>query len=107
MLSFAAEVFFSLLGQYNRAIWPAQIFAGLLGLGAVLLAGRPVAGSDRVVEAILAAAWLWGAIAFNWAYLGTLLFVAPAMASCFAAQAAFRFCSGLVRDRLAFGLRGH
>src|SRR3546814_1137522 len=88
MLSFTAEVFFSLLGQYNRAIWPAQIFAGLLGLGAVLLAGRPVAGSDRVVAAILAAAWLWVAIAFHWAYLGNISFVAPVMAACFAAQAA-------------------
>ena len=47
LLPFTAEVFFSLLGQYNGAIWPAQIVAGLLGLGALFLACRPAGGSDR------------------------------------------------------------
>jgi hypothetical protein len=105
MLSFTAEVFFSLLGQYNRAIWPVQIFAGLLGLGAVLLASRPAVGSDRVVAAILAVAWLWVAIAFHWAYFGTISFVAPVAAACFAVQAAFLVWRGVFRGDLAFRLR--
>jgi hypothetical protein len=107
MLSFTAEVFFSLLGQYNRAIWPAQIPAALLGLAAVLLAGRPGAGSGRAVAAILAAAWLWVAIAFHGAYFATISFTAPVVAACFAAQGLLLLWSGLVRGRLRFGVHRH
>lgn len=105
MLSFTADVFFSLLGQYNRAIWPAQIVAGLLGLGAVLLACRPAAGSDRAAAAILVAAWLWVAIVFLWACFATVSFTAPVVAAAFVAQAALLLWHGVFRGDLAFRFR--
>ena len=105
MLSFTAEVFFSLLGQYNGAIWPAQIVAGLLGLGALFLASRPARGSDRVVAAILAAAWLWVAIVFHWTYFAAISFAAPVAAACFAVQAVLLFWRGVLRGGLAFRFR--
>lgn len=105
MLSFTAEVFISLLGQYNGAIWPAQIVAGLLGLGALILACRPAKGSGRAVAAILAAAWLWVAIVFHWTYFATISFVAPVAAACFAIQAAALLWCGVFRGGLAFRFR--
>ena len=105
MLSFTAEVFFSLLGQYNGAIWPAQIVAGLLGLGALFLACRPAGGSDRAVAAIMAAAWLWVAIVFHWAYFAAISFVAPVAAACFTAQAVALLWRGVFRGGLAFRFR--
>ncbi len=105
MLSFTAEVFLSLLGQYNGAIWPAQVVAGLLGLGALILACWPVRGSGRAVAAILAAAWLWVAVVFHWAYFATISFVAPAAAACFAIQAAALLWRGVLQGGLAFRFR--
>lgn len=105
MLSFTAEVFFSLLGQYNLDLWPTQMLGLLLGLGAVAAACRPRAGSDRAIAAVLAAAWLWVGIAFHGVYLATISFAAPAVAACFVAQALLLLWSGLVRGRLRFRFR--
>ncbi len=43
MLPSTTETLFSVLEQYNRAIWPAHVLAYGLGLAAVVLALRPVA----------------------------------------------------------------
>ncbi len=48
MLPFTAEVLYSVLEQYNRAIWPAQIVAAGLGLAAVVSVLRPFPGSGRL-----------------------------------------------------------
>ena len=74
MLPFTAEVFFSVFEQYNRAIWPVQIVAYGLGLAAVLLTFRPVPGSDRLVGAILSAAWAWIGVVYHLRYFATINF---------------------------------
>lgn len=67
-LLFSPRTYYRLFELYNAAIWPAQLLA--LGLGAwiFLLARRepaaPARGRLRVVSALLAAAWLWVAVAF-------------------------------------------
>ncbi len=105
MLSFTAEVFFSLLGQYNRDIWPAQVAGLLLGLGALVVACRPVPGGGRVVAAVLATAWLWTGIVFHGGYLATISFAAPVVAACFAGQAVLLLWRGVACGRLRFRFR--
>ena len=58
MLPYTAEVYFTLFEQYNRAIWPAPLIAVALAWVAVVLAFRPAPGGDRLIGAILAAAWI-------------------------------------------------
>lgn len=105
MLPFSEEVFLSVFEVYNRAIWPAQVVAYLLGLAAVLLAFRRVPFGDRMIGAILALAWLWTGIAYHWMHFATVNFVAPAFAAVFVLQGLLLAWSGVLRGRLDFRFR--
>ena len=86
MLSFTPEVYLSLFEQYNRAIWPAQFPAYCLGIIALLLAFRPFPQRDRIIGALLAAAWLWTGVAYHFLYFTQINFVAPVFAALFVLQ---------------------
>ena len=91
MIPFTAEVYDGLIAQYNAAIWPAQIIALLLGLAALALSARPRAGArragrHRLVAGILAAAWLWTAVAFHGLHFSALVWTAWGFAALFALQ---------------------
>ncbi|KLK91747.1 hypothetical protein AA309_18510 [Microvirga vignae] len=64
-LLFSARTYYRLFELYNRAIWPAQILALLLGLVVLWRLHRAGAWQGSMVTMILAAGWLWTA----WAYL--------------------------------------
>ena len=51
MLPFTADILFSSIAQYNRALWPLPPVALLLGLAAVLLTVRPVRDGNRLISA--------------------------------------------------------
>lgn len=102
MIPFSSETYVRLIAQYNDAIWPLQIVAGLLGLVAVLLALWPRPGGDRAIAAILAALWIWTGLVFhilsfaaiNWgAWLFGLLFVVQGLLFALA---------GVLRNKLRF-----
>lgn len=105
MLPFSAEAFFALFESYNRAIWPAQIGAYLLGLAALGLAFRPAPWSGPAIAAILALAWAWNGIAYHHLHFAEINFLAPAFALFFVVQAVLFAWSGAVRGRLAFRFR--
>lgn len=71
-LLFTPRTYYRLFELYNAAIWPAQIVALALGVFLVLTCAR---GAGRPAALVLAAAWLWVAVAFlalryatiNWA----------------------------------------
>lgn len=88
MLPFTHAQFLDLFAAYNRAIWPAQIVAVLMGL----LAIRPLIFRHRRYDAtalvLLALMWLWTGIVYFWlwftrlspaGYLFGLIFVAGAI----------------------------
>jgi hypothetical protein len=54
--------------QYNQAIWPTQVLAYILGVGAVLLVVNEVPHADRLISAILALFWLWIGLVFQLLY---------------------------------------
>lgn len=105
MLPFTTEVFFSVFEQYNRAIWPVQIVAYGLGLAAVLLTFRPVPGSDRLVGAILSAAWAWIGVVYHLRYFATINFAAPAFGAFFVIQGLLFAWTGAIRGKVAFRFR--
>lgn len=106
MLPFTAEVFFSNFEQYNRAIWPAQVVAYVLGLAAVALAFKPVPGGGRLVAGALAAAWAWMGVVYHFGYFATINFAAPAFGAFFVVQALLFLWTGAIRGKLAFRFRG-
>jgi hypothetical protein len=100
-LPFTAEVFLSLFEEYNRAIWPAQVLAYGLGIAAVLLALRPLAGGRRIVAAILSAFWLWNGVAYHLIYFASINFAAVGFGMLFVLQGLL-FAASAARGQPAF-----
>ncbi len=102
-IPFSRDTYHRLFELYNDAVWPAHIVALLLGV--VLLAllrwggGR---GRDRLIAAIIAAAWLWVAVAFHLARYESILLAAPFFAYAFAAQAGLFLLLGTAWGTLRF-----
>ncbi|HVS13491.1 MAG TPA: DUF6064 family protein [Thermoanaerobaculia bacterium] len=72
MLPFTSEQFFQVFADYNRAVWPAQWILWLAGAGALSGAlARRVSGT-RVALGLLAALWLWMALAYHWTYFARI-----------------------------------
>jgi uncharacterized protein YqgC (DUF456 family) len=100
-LLFSARTYYRLFELYNRAIWPAQIMALLLGL---VILWRLHRGSTRqgMVMAILAVGWLWTA----WAYLleqyDTINWAARYFAIGFVIEAVLLIWTGIVKSRFSF-----
>lgn len=106
MLAFTPEVFLSLFEQYNAAIWPAQVFAYVLGLLAVFLTLRPSRGTGRLIAAILAGFWLWIGVAYHLMFFSAINFAAPVFGIVFVVQGLLFAWIGVVRGRLDFRFRG-
>jgi hypothetical protein len=101
-LLFSARTYYRLFELYNRAIWPAQIPALMLGFAILWQLHRGSARQGSVVTAILAAGWLWIA----WAYLleqyDTINWAARYFAVAFVIEALLLIWTGLVQGRLSF-----
>jgi hypothetical protein len=64
-LPFTSEQFFDLFAAYNAALWPVLLALWITSaIAAVLLVSgrRP---SDRWISALLAAHWMWSAVAYH------------------------------------------
>jgi uncharacterized protein DUF6064 len=101
-LLFSPHTYYRLFELYNAAIWPAQILALTLAVAILVLLRAGGAGRDRVIAALLAAAWLWVA----WAYLleryDTINWAARYFAIGFAIEALLLIAAGLLLGRLRF-----
>jgi hypothetical protein len=86
--SFSLHSYYRLFELYNRAIWPAQIAALLLGFVLWFLVRRE---PGRLVATILAASWLWVAIVFHAHRYSTLTWTARYFAWGFGLEAALLF----------------
>jgi hypothetical protein len=100
-LLFSARTYYRLFELYNRAIWPAQILALLLGL---VILWRLHRGSLRqgVVMVILAAGWLWTAWVYHLEHYDTINWAARYFAIAFVIEAVLLIWTGVVRGRLSF-----
>jgi hypothetical protein len=114
MLPFSPDAYFALFEQYNRAIWPAQIVAYVLGLAALALAlrrvaragraGRGRAARGRIVAAILALAWAWNGTVYHVLFFATINFWADIFGAFFILEALLLLWSGVIRGKLVFRL---
>jgi hypothetical protein len=103
--SFSLHSYYRLFELYNAAIWPAQIVVLALGLAMLVLLRRAELRRGRLIAAILAACWLWIAIAFHAHRYATLTWSARYFAWGFGLEAALLIWTGVVRGRLVFERR--
>lgn len=102
LILFSSRAYHRLFELYNGAIWPAQIAALGVGVATLDLARRSGGRIGRWIAAIVAACWLWVALAFHAARYATLNPAAPAFAWVFGIEAALLLWVGVVRGRLTF-----
>jgi hypothetical protein len=106
---FSARAYARLFEAYNAAVWPAQIATLALGLLLVRLSWTPGRRPSRAAAAILAAGWLWIAVAFHLLRYSSLHWAGRSFAVACALEAALlvafaatgRFDPGAVSRRLA------
>ena len=101
-LLFSPGTYYRLFELYNAAIWPAQVLAVALGLAMLLLLRRKTMAAGRVITAVLAACWLWVAIAFLLVRYATINWAAIYFAAGFVLQSALLIWVGVVCGRLSF-----
>ena len=102
-LMFSPQTYYRLFEIYNGAIWPAQVAAIVLGLAILALLRRAGEFRGRLVAAILAACWLWIALAFHAGRYATIHTAAPYFAWAFGLEAALLIWTGVLRGKLVFG----
>ncbi len=101
-LLFSPRTYYRLFEIYNAAIWPAQIAAVGLAIAILVLLRRGAADRGRWIAAILAASWLFVAIAFHAHRYATINWAAVYFAWAFALEAALLVWIGVARGRLPF-----
>jgi len=101
-LLFSPKTYERLLERYNAAVWPAQIAALLLGALILVLIRRPSPARSRVVAGLLAALWVWVAIAFQLRRYATINWAAKYFGWAFLLEAGLLLAIGLASS-LLFG----
>ncbi|HKK46593.1 MAG TPA: DUF6064 family protein [Balneolaceae bacterium] len=101
-LPFTTEQFLEIFRSYNLAIWPAQIFAYLLGLGAIILAIRKIQVSDKLVSFILGIFWLWMGIAYHLLFFSRINEAALLFGGIFIIQGVLFIAFGMLTNKLRF-----
>jgi hypothetical protein len=102
-LPFTVDQFFEVFGRYNLAIWPAQIIAYVLGLGAVILALARIPLRDRLISAILGLFWLWMGVVYHILFFSPINPAARLFGILFVLQGILFLAFGVFTDRLRFG----
>lgn len=103
-LLFSPRVYWRLFELHNAAVWPLQVLALLFGAVILVCVVRPRPWSDRVVPAILAAAWIWVAWSFLWNRYATINWAVASVAPVFVLQALLLLWIGSLRSRLQFAV---
>jgi hypothetical protein len=105
MLPFSSEEFLAVFVNYNRAIWPIQIAAYLLGgFAFALLFLKPRSG-DRVISGILAAMWLWTGLGYHGLWFSTINQAAYLFAALFILHGCYHLYAGVYKGQVHFGRR--
>ena len=97
---FSADQFFAVFAAYNTVMWPVQVFLWALGISIVTVALRAPQYS-RLVMAVVAALWVWMAVAYQWGFFAKINPMAVAFGFLFMAEAAAIVWFGVKKRQLA------
>jgi hypothetical protein len=101
-LPFTKEQFFDLLAAYNEALWPALVALWIATIVASVLLFSCRRAPDRWISGLLAAHWIWSALAYHVAFFTRINPAAWLFAVLFFLQGALFFWWGVVQGRLSF-----
>jgi hypothetical protein len=101
-LPFTKEQFFDLFAAYDEALWPALVALWATSVVASVLLFYSRRPPDRWISALLAAHWIWSAMAYHVGFFTRINRAAWVFAALFLLQAAVFFWAGVVRGRLSF-----
>ena len=99
-LLFSPRVYWRMFELHNEAVWPLQVIAVLLGAAIFVWSVRPRPWSDRVIWAVVAAAWIFVAWGFLWTRYATINWAAAYTVPIFAAEGLLLAGIGAWRARL-------
>ena len=99
---FAPQTYLRLMERYNQAVWPLQVAALILGAAIAVIVFYTPARQERVITAVVSAAWIWIAWAFHLQHYATIHWAAPLFAALFAGEAALLIWTGVIRGRLVY-----
>ncbi|MGY8633047.1 DUF6064 family protein [Bradyrhizobium sp. 14AA] len=105
MLPFTIEQFLGVFASYNRAIWPVQVLAYLLGGLAFALVFRKGRWPDQIIASILAAMWAWTGIVYHLTFFASINKLAYIFGALFVVQAAAFIHFGVYQSRMDFGYK--
>lgn len=101
-LPFTKEQFFDLFAAYDEALWPALVALWATSVVASVLLFYSRRPPDRWISALLAAHWIWSAMAYHVGFFTRINQAAWVFAALFLLQAAVFFWAGVVHGRLSF-----
>lgn len=104
-IPFSVEQFFDIFTIYNRAIWPAQGLAYILGIVALGLSLREKKLSSRIVSGILASFWIWMGVFYHIVYFSRINSAALTFGFFYILQGLIFLYIGTFCGRLSFGFR--
>jgi hypothetical protein len=104
MLPFTLEQFLDVFAAYNKAIWPAQILAYVLGAIAVAALFRKGRASDRVISTVLGLMWLSTGVLYHGVFFSSVNKAAFAFGALFVVEGVALLYTGVVRDGLRFAI---
>jgi hypothetical protein len=104
MLPFTLEQFLNVFAAYNKAIWPAQIAAYVLGAIAMAALLRPGRISGRVISTILGLMWLCTGVLYHIVFFSSVNKAAFAFGALFVVEGVALLYFGIVRDALRLAI---
>src|SRR4051812_27705940 len=72
LLLFSPRTYWRLFQLANESLWPLQIPVLLIGAAILAMLFRPRGWADRVIPAVLAAAWLCVSVGFFWMHYAAI-----------------------------------
>ncbi|GGX89548.1 hypothetical protein GCM10007160_16140 [Litchfieldella qijiaojingensis] len=104
-LLFSPRVYWRLIELHNQALWPWQLLALLLGVLILASMLRPRPWSDRLIAALLAAAWVFVAWNFLWQHYATINWAMVYVVPLFVLQALLLVGIGTLKGDLSMPAR--
>jgi hypothetical protein len=99
-LLFSPSTYYRMLERYNLAIWPAQLAGMAISLAIVALVIWNRGQRERIIAGLLAACWLWIALAFHYQRYAQINWAATWFALAFACEALLLVVVGVLAGRL-------
>jgi hypothetical protein len=105
LLLFSPRTYYRMFELYHDAVWPAQLIALVLVVMIAVLLWRTDDRAGVAIAAVIAASWLWVAVAFQLRQYAGINWAARYFAALFVVQATLLAWLGIVRRRLTFTRR--